>query len=170
MPGGGSRLSRLSRDWSILETAEQNRSRILLMSCCSGQSQSIIHHHRRGDSRPDRAGALPLVGPFWWKGLKVTERHYAPLVISHNALLCVWGGRGLGGAANSQLTVNVSSSFWADNSRRGCVQGDVGSWKHVAGWLLLWFPIFRRCSEHNRILINFDYQRDDWLINNENDR
>lgn len=61
-PGGGSRLSGLSRDWSVLETAVQNRSEVLLMSCFSGQSESVISHHHRGDAHPHRAGALPLVG------------------------------------------------------------------------------------------------------------
>lgn len=115
MPGGGSRLSRLSRDWSILETAEQNRNTILLMSCCSGQSQSIIHHHRHGDSRPDWAGALPLVGSDLF-GEKVLKSRSAIMLHSSSPTMpcsVCGGGRGLGGAANSQLTVNVSSSFRA---------------------------------------------------------
>lgn len=55
-----------------------------------------INHSSSSSWRlPPRLGRSAPIGwfwPFWWKGLKVTERHYAPLVISHNALLCVWGG------------------------------------------------------------------------------
>lgn len=55
-PGGGSRSSRLSRDWSIPETAEQNKAETRLCWChasLANRNQFLCFcHHRRGDSLP----------------------------------------------------------------------------------------------------------------------
>lgn len=103
-PGGGSRLSRLSCDWSIPEAAEQNKAEVKSCWCHAsrGQSQSILVFLSSSSSSSSwrlpppgcAAGRSAPIGWFW----PFVKRSYsqgahtdAPLVISRNALLC--GGR-----------------------------------------------------------------------------
>lgn len=92
-PGGRSRLSRLSHDWPIPETAQQNKyssADVTLLWPITITILCFCHHHHRGDSLKERYHWLVLT--FSEKVLKSRSADRdAPLVISHNASLCMGG-------------------------------------------------------------------------------